>query len=303
MRLAFLGLGRMGSGIAGRLVAGGFSLTVWNRTPEKTAPLVAAGALAALTPEAAVAGADLVLTSLLDDASVTALFAPGARTFEALRPGAIHLCVTTISPDCADALAALHAGHGTAFVSGPVVGRPDAAAAGGLLVLLAGDAAAVDAVEPVCRSFAQHVVRIPGTAGAANKQKLCLNFFAIAAIEAMSECLTLADKLGASRSFTAAFLGQAFALPALKQYVERLASGNVDGSDGFTMAAGRKDVGLMLDAAHRAGCPLEIADIIADKMQAALDGGMAADDWSAIQDVGRQRAGLQPARSVARGQG
>jgi 3-hydroxyisobutyrate dehydrogenase-like beta-hydroxyacid dehydrogenase len=301
MQIAFLGLGKMGSAIAARVLAAGYPLHVWNRSPGKAEPLAGLGAQAALSPAAAVAEADVVMTSLLDDASLTTLFDPSAPVLAAMKPGAIHLCLTTISPGCADALAALHAAHGTAFVSGPVVGRPDAAAAGTLVVLLSGDGTSIAAVEPLCRAFAQRVVPIPGSAGAANKQKLCINFFAIASIEAMSECFTLVDKLGASRSFTAAFLAQAYALPALKGYVERLNTRDVDGSNGFTMAAGRKDIGLMLDAARDAGCPLELGEIIAAKMQAALDQGMATDDWSAIQEIGRQRAGLEPAGSAVVG--
>ena len=127
-KVAFIGLGKMGTGMARRIVRMGHDLTVWNRTAAKAKPLVAAGAKLELSVEAAVGEADIVITSLMDDASVLRLANDVLLT--AMKPGAIHLCVTTISPSCGDQLRALHADAGTRYVSGPVVGRPDAAAAG-----------------------------------------------------------------------------------------------------------------------------------------------------------------------------
>ncbi len=292
MNISFLGIGNMGSGMARCLLRARRPLTIWNRSPEKAAPLVAEGARLATTPQEAVADAEVVITSLMDDASVRDLFGPPGDLLLALRPGAIHLCVTTISPECADALEVAHAAHGSAFVSGPVLGRPDAAAAGKLVQFLAGDPAAIARVEPLCRSFAEVIVPLGPRPGSANRQKLCMNFLVIAMIEAMAESYTLADSLGASRAVLARFLDLTFAVPALKQYAARLFERNTDGAGGFAMTAGRKDVGLIRAAARAARCPVDIADVVAGKMDEAIDQGMATADWSAIQEIGRRRAGL-----------
>jgi 3-hydroxyisobutyrate dehydrogenase-like beta-hydroxyacid dehydrogenase len=292
MKIAFLGLGNMGSGIASRIVAAGHPLIVWNRTPAKAEPLVRMGAQLAKTPEAAVAEGEIVMSSLMDDASVRNMFDTSGAVFAALRPGATHLCVTTISPGCAEWLEDTHKERGVFYVSGPVLGRPDAAKAGKLVEFLSGNREAIERVEPICRAFAERLVPIPGPVSAANKQKLCANFYLIAFIEAMSEVYTLADKLGASRQIMAEIFDQTFASPALKQYAARLFQRNTDGREGFAMTAGAKDVGLILDAAHEAKCPLELGEIIQAKMRSALEQGMSNVDWSAIQEISRQRAGL-----------
>src|SRR5271165_2005101 len=126
-KVAFIGLGNMGAGMAGRILGMGHDLTVWNRTPAKANSLVADGARLAPSPAAAVKEADVVITSLMDDASVLEMVE--GVLLKAMKAGAVHLCATTISPDCADTLSGLHGKAGTRYVSGPVVGRPDAAAA------------------------------------------------------------------------------------------------------------------------------------------------------------------------------
>jgi len=290
MNIAFLGLGNMGSGMAHCLLRAGLPLRVWNRTADKMVPFEHAGAVACASPAAAVEGAELVISSLMDDASVRAVF---ADLFTKMAPNAIHLCVTTISPTCADWLAERHPAHWTRYVSGPVVGRPDAAAQGNLLQFLSGDASAIDEVQPVCKAFAATLVPIPGPASVANKQKLCVNFFIVSLIEVMAECLTFAEKSGASREIMTQFFERSFAHPGLKGYARRMMERTIDGAGGFSMRGGLKDVSLMLDAANRAECPLDLAEAIQGKMQESIARGLADADWSAIQEVTRARAGLE----------
>jgi len=293
MKIAFLGLGRMGSGMAVRLAgAAKHTLTVWNRSPDKAEPFAQKGIAVATDPVAAVRDADLVVTSLLDDASLEAIFHAGSPALLAMKPRAIHLCVTTISAARANRLQTLHAESGTRYVSGPVLGRPDAAASGELVEFLAGDASAIAEAEPICRAFAIRIVPFPGPAGAANNQKLCANFFLAAVIEAMGECFTLADCLGVSREAQRLIFAQSFAMPALKSYAERLYARDADGSTGFSMTAGLKDLRLIRAAAEGANCPVEIADAIVAKMAAAITDGMADKDWSSVQEITRKRAGL-----------
>jgi len=275
--------------MAHRLLRAGYPLRVWNRSPEKLIPLERAGAVAYSSPASAVEDAHLVISSLMDDESVRSVF---GELLTKMAPNAIHLCVTTISPTCADWLAEQHAAHGTRYVSGPVVGRPDAAASGTLLQFLSGDATAVEEVQPVCKAFASTLVPIPGPASLANQQKLCVNFFIVSLIEVMAECLTFAEKSGASREIMTQFFERSFAHPGLKGYARRMMDRDIEGAGGFSMRGGLKDVTLMLDAANRAGCPLDLAALIQGKMRDSIARGLADADWSAIQEATRARAGL-----------
>jgi len=269
------------------LLRAGHTLRVWNRSREKMTPLVEAGAQGCASPEDAVRGAPIVISSLMDDGSVRAVF---ADLFAKMAPGSIHLCATTISPACADWLTEQHHAHRGRYVSGPVVGRPDAAAKGALLQFLSGDADAIEEIQPLCEAFASTLLPIPGPARAANLQKLCVNFFAISLIEAMAECYTFAEKAGASGTIMAQFLENAFAHPALRSYARRLLDRNLDATGGFSMRGGLKDVQLMLGAARQADCPLDLAEIIERKMQDCIAHGLGDADWSAIQEATRSRA-------------
>ncbi len=282
----------MGSGMAHCLLRAGYPLRVWNRNAAKMAAFEAAGAVACASPLEAIKGTQIVFSSLMDDASIRAVFGGPEGVIAHLPPHVIHVCVTTISASCADWLAEQHQAHGSRYVSGPVIGRPDAAAEGSLVQLLAGDASAIAEVEPISKAFASMVLPMAGPASVANSQKLCANFFIISLIEVMAECLTFAEKTGASAEMMTQFFDRSFALPGLKGYAQRLFARNTDGSGGFGMRGGLKDVRLMLAAAKRADCPLDLAALIEGKMEECLARGLENADWSAIQEVTRARAGL-----------
>jgi 3-hydroxyisobutyrate dehydrogenase-like beta-hydroxyacid dehydrogenase len=302
MEVAFLGLGNMGSGMANCLLKAGHTVRVWNRTAEKMALLVKAGAVACESAVDAAKNVPVVFSCLMDDKSIQNVFGGPALSeidqrfsdgvIAHMAPAAIHVCVTTISPQCADWLAERHAANGSRYVSGPVLGRPDAAAAGTLLQFLAGDASAVEEVQPVCKAFANTFVPLAGPARVANSQKLCANFFIVSLVEVFAECYTFAEKTGASKEVMAQFFERAFAHPGLQGYARRMKDRVTDGKGGFSMRGGLKDVRLMLDAARNAGCPLEIAELVQGKMSVAMERGLADADWSAIQQVTRTRAGL-----------
>jgi 3-hydroxyisobutyrate dehydrogenase-like beta-hydroxyacid dehydrogenase len=292
MNIAFLGLGNMGSAMAHRLLLASHPLRVWNRSADKMAPFVAAGASAHPSPAAAAQDAELVFSSLMDDNSLRAVFDGPDGVIVKMLPNAIHLCLTTISPTCADWLAERHRAQGSRYVSGPVVGRPDAAAQGTLLEFLAGDSSAIEEVQSVCKAFASTLIPMAGPASIANSQKLCVNFFIISLIEAMAECLTFAEKSGASPEIMTQFFERCFAHPGLKGYAHRLKEQNIDGTGGFSLRGGLKDVRLMLDAANRVACPLDLANVIQGKMLECMERGLGAADWSAILEATRARAGL-----------
>lgn len=293
MNVAFIGLGNMGSAIAGCVLKAGHELTVWNRTAAKTESLAARGAKVASSPAQAVRDAEVVITSLMDDKSVVDVVKAAEGILAGLKPGAVHICVTTISPDCAEELAGLHAGHGSHFVAGPVVGRPDAAAAGQLTSLLAGDAKAVEMVTPVCRSYSTAIKVVSSRPAVASSLKLCINYNLISMIEMIGETYVLAEKCGVPLEAMRDFYQESlFAHPALKMYAEKLRARDFGGRGGFVMKGGLKDVSLMISTAGSAGVQLEIGQIAKRKLEAGIAAGMGETDWSAIYEITRNEAGL-----------
>ncbi len=293
MNVAFIGLGNMGAGIASCIQKAGYDLTVWNRTAAKAKPLLETGARGKASPREAAAEADVVITSLMDDKSVLETVRGGDGILVGMKPGAIHLCVTTISPGCADELLALHEGYGSRYVSGPVVGRPDAAAEGQLMTFLAGDPRAVQAVTPVCRSYAKVVSEISDKPRIANCMKLCINFNAVAMLELIGETYVFAEKCGVPLERVRDFYQQAaFAHPAFKMYAEKIRARDFGGRGGFVMKGGLKDVQLMQETADSVGARLEICSIVARKLKLGIESGMGETDWSAFYEISRREASL-----------
>jgi len=293
MKVAFIGLGNMGSGIAECVLNGGFDLTVWNRTASKMEPLVAKGARSAASLKEAVTDADVVITSLMDDKSIIENVGAEGGILSGMKPGAVHVCVTTISPRCADELEEMHHLHGSHYISGPVVGRPDAAASGQLLTYLGGDEDAIRIVTPVCQSYAQQVIAISDQPRIANCMKLCINFNVVALIELMGETYAFAEKCGLPLEFMRDFYQQAaFTHPALRMYAEKIRARDFAGRGGFVMTAGLKDVQLMLSTAEAVDADLEVGHIVKRKLEAGIAAGMGETDWSAFYEITRHESGL-----------
>src|SRR5271166_1733037 len=130
MKVGFLGLGKMGTPMALRLLAAGHELRVWNRTEGRTEPLLREGAIAAATPAEAELGADAVVTMLFDDAANEEVIYGANGLMDALAPGSLHISCSTISVALSERLTAEHARRGVDFVAAPVFGRPEIAEQG-----------------------------------------------------------------------------------------------------------------------------------------------------------------------------
>lgn len=157
MRIGFLGLGTMGTPMALRLVAAGHELSVWNRTEERTKPLLHEGAIAAATPAEAELGADAVISMLLDDAAYEEVLFGVYRLVDVLSPGVLHVVCGTVSAGLAERLAAEHASRAVDLVGAPVFGGPGDAAEGRLWVVAAGKDGAVERARPLLEAFARGI--------------------------------------------------------------------------------------------------------------------------------------------------
>ena len=194
----------------------------------------------------------------MDDKSVLDVVQAGDGVLAGMRPDAVHACVTTISPECADELESLHRGHGSFYVSAPVAGRPDAAASGRLASFLGGPANAVERLMPACKSYSTSVTVISERPRIANVMKLAVNYNVISTIELISQSYIFAEKCGLPLEHLRDFYQQLwFAHPAPKMYAEKLLKRDFAGRGGFVMTGGLKDVRLMLSTATEAGTKLE----------------------------------------------
>ncbi len=288
-KVAMIGLGRMGSGIAANIAKHGADLVVWNRTASKIAPLLTMGARPAGSAKEAAAAADIVATSLMDDQSILATLQGEEGILAGLKPGGVHLCVATISPDFADELTRIHSEHGSYYVSGPVVGRPNAALAGELVSYLAGHRAAMDQAQEVARYYSKAVHVVGETARTANVIKLCINYSVVSVIEIIGEVYALAEKSGADPAVINEFFQSAFAHPALKNYGNKILSRDFPSEGGFALSGGRKDVTLMLRTAKQCGVELDIGNVVLNKMNAAVEEGMSEMDWSVFTEFTKGR--------------
>lgn len=288
LSVACIGLGRMGCGIAANIRKHGFPLTVYNRTSEKANAFVSAGCVSARTPREAAAAAEIVVTNLMDDTSVLDMMTGENGILAGMRPGSIHIGTTTISPNLATRLAAMHAAHGSHYIAGPVAGRPDAAAAGKLFSFVAGEPEAIERSHPVISAYADRIIPMGTDPAVANSMKLVGNFMVASIIELIGQVYVFAEKRGVDPAIVTGMFKQF--MPATSEYVDRISSRNF-GNAGFTLDGGLKDITLILAAAGEVNAPLPYASILRDKCLAAQARGMSQLDWSALTEISRINAG------------
>ena len=286
MRIGFIGLGQMGGAIAANLIKAGHEVTVWNRSADKTNALVDAGAARAARPVDAAQG-DLVMTMLADDRAVEGVvFGEGGI----VGAPALHVGHSTISIALADQLAA-DSGTG-GYVSAPVFGRPPAAAAGKLFVVAAGVEAALDRCELVFADIGQRTFRIGDKPSAANLVKLSGNFMIMAAVEAMAEAMTLAEKGGVDRQTLLEVLtGTLFGAPIYHIYGEILLEDRFRPA-GFAAPLGLKDMTLADTAATSLGAPMPLLGIVRDHLRSVIATEGPDIDWAGIALAVRKSAKL-----------
>jgi 3-hydroxyisobutyrate dehydrogenase-like beta-hydroxyacid dehydrogenase len=292
MKIAFLGLGQMGAAIAANLLKTGNPLTVWNRSPERAQALVAAGATLAATPGAAAQGAEVVFSMLADDKAVEAVLDGPDGLLEGLAAGALHVSHSTIAVATAERLAALHADRGQHYLSAPVFGRPDVAAAAKLSIVTAGDPADIDRAEPLLKAIGQRIYRVGDTPSAANLVKLGGNFMICAAIEAMAEAAALVRKGGiGADTFLDVVTGALFDVPVYRNYGAMIAADRFVPA-GFTAPLGLKDLRLAGEAAEAQGVAMPLLDLMQDHLRETIAEQGEAVDWSAIGRTVARKAGL-----------
>ena len=290
MKVGLIGLGNMGSGMASSLLKGGHDVTVYNRTPSKAQALVGQGARYAAQVADACRG-DAVITMLADDVAVESVVFGDAGVIKNLARGAIHISSSTISVTLSEKMAAEHAASGQWFVSAPVFGRPEAAAAAKLFITAAGAPDAVDACMPIFESIGQRTFRFGDNAPDANLIKLCGNFLISSVIEALGEALALVGKAGLDQHQYVDFLTSTlFNAPVYKTYGGLIADKKFVPA-GFAAPLGFKDNRLVLAAAEKLRVPLPLASLIYNRFLTLLARGGESLDWSAFSQLAAEDSG------------
>ncbi|MGH9514574.1 MAG: NAD(P)-dependent oxidoreductase [Terriglobales bacterium] len=291
MKVGFIGLGNMGSGMAASLLKAAHEVTVYNRTPDKAKPLVEKGARKAASVADACKG-DVVITMLADDSAVEGIVFGDAGMIESLGKGAIHISASTISVALADKLTAEHAKRGQRFVSAPVFGRPESAASAKLFIVAAGPEDAVDDCAPLFDAMGQKTFRFGDKPSSANLVKVSGNFLIASTIEMLAEAMALVAKGGLDQHQYLDFLTSTlFSAPIHKTYGTLIADKKFKPA-GFAAPLGLKDARLALAAGDSLRVPLPLANLVRDRFLTLLARGDKTLDWSAISMLAAEDAGL-----------
>jgi 3-hydroxyisobutyrate dehydrogenase-like beta-hydroxyacid dehydrogenase len=293
MKVGFIGLGNMGTGMARNLINAGHDLTVYNRTRSRAEPFASLGAKIADTPAEAAVKRDVLITMLADDAAVeNVIFSPG-NAIDALPAGAVHISTSTISVALSRKLAESHRERQQHYLAAPVFGRPEAAAAAKLFIVVAGGAEQIQRCQALFDAIGQKTFKLGEEAHTANVIKLGGNFLLSTVIESLGEAFAFSLKFGVDAEvFLEILTNSLFPSPVYKGYGSMIAS-DVFEPAGFKLPLGFKDNRLVLAAAEEAAVPMPMASLVHDRFLAALAQGLSESDWAGIARISYLEAGLR----------
>ena len=287
-RVGLAGLGRMGSALAGRLLGAGLALTVWNRTPARAEPVLAAGAAWAETAADLAARCDVVLTSLTDDRAVEEVYLGERGLLAGARPDTLCVEMSTIRTATILRLAPLVAARGARLVDAPVSGTPEPARQGQLLVMVGGAAEDVERARPVLATFSRRIVHL-GPTGAGTTMKLVLNMPMAIYWASLGEALAMGGRHGLSlEQMLDVILDSQVALPALRARAAVLLGAAHEVA--FDLAGVHKDLRAMIANAQAAGVATPTADGALAEYAAALAAGHGARDFTFLMPFLMQAA-------------
>jgi 3-hydroxyisobutyrate dehydrogenase-like beta-hydroxyacid dehydrogenase len=291
MKLGFIGLGRMGAGMATNLLKAGHEVTVYNRSSGKAQALSALGANVA-TRVSDACRAEAVITMLANDDAVQSIVFDDGGILASAGTGTVHISMSTIGVGLSARLAVAHAGARQRFIAAPVFGRPEAAASAQLYIVSAGERAAVDGCASLFSAMGQKMFYLGVEPPAANLIKLSGNFLIASVIESLGEAMALIGKAGIDqRTYLDLLTSTLFNVPVYKNYGGLIVERKFEPA-GFAAPLGLKDIGLMLAAAGELRVPMPVASLLHDRLLTLVARGGEALDWSAISSLSAADAGL-----------
>ena len=289
-RIGFAGMGTMGAAMAANLARAGFPLTVWNRTPGRTAALLELGATEAADPAALAAASDIVVTCVRDSPDVEAVvFGPDGLA-GGFRPGSLLVDCSTISPAAARSLATRLEDGDVRMLDAPVSGGSEGAVNGTLTIMVGGEAGDLERARPVLEAMGKTITHL-GPVGAGQITKAVNQVILAGTYLGVAEGIVLALKSGVDpQQVVAALLGG-----AAGSWVLQNRSGRMIDDDyplGFKLELHRKDLAIALDLARDAGATLPVAALAASLEDGLVAQGHGEDDNSALARAVRQLSGL-----------
>jgi 3-hydroxyisobutyrate dehydrogenase-like beta-hydroxyacid dehydrogenase len=292
VRVAVLGLGKMGEPIARRLLDAGHALSVWNRTPGRGAALADAGAEMLSTPREAWEAADVCVTMVLDDAALLGVTTGDGGLLTAGDEGRVLVDMSTVSPKASREVAEAAVRAGVGYLRAPVSGNPSVVEAGNLGIMVSGDEQVFRQVEEMLRDIGPNVFYV-GSGEEARILKLALNLMIAGNAQLIAEALVLGEAHGLDRARMLEVMGaSAVGSPFVKYKTAALLQDDYAAS--FTGYAMWKDLSLALAAAHEAHAPLPVTATIQQLVEGCIGAGWGELDLMALLPRLRREAGLDP---------
>ena len=292
MNIGFIGLGRMGQGMAGRLASAGHNLQVYDPVPDQTTGLVEAGAVAVDSIAAVTMGREVVISMLPSDAVLANVLDGESGLLKNMPPTCLHMAMGTHGIPAIQRATAAHDSAGQVLIACPVLGRPDLAADGLLTLVPGGPADAIESVRPLLARMGKQTFDVGPVQQAAAAVKIANNFVLGCAIETMGEAFALVEKLGVEPAlFFEVLLQGLFGAPAYKVYGKMIVDEAWEGR-GATAVIGLKDADLALEAAAAADMPLPSTHIWRDHLAKAIERGEGALDWAVMAREQARASGL-----------
>jgi 3-hydroxyisobutyrate dehydrogenase-like beta-hydroxyacid dehydrogenase len=300
MEIGVVGLGHMGTAIATRLIEAGHDVTVYNRTASKAEALLAKGAMLAHEPEGTASG-DIVITMLADDQALESVLFGDQKNGDGSEgliahqgKGTIHVSMSTISVRLSRRIDSASTALGKKFISAPVMGRPDVAQRGELVVMAAGDGKLIKKSMDVFDAIGKETHIIGEHPEQANIAKLAANFMISSMIETFSEAFALVRKNGIDHHVFLDIMAKGFfASPIYEKYGKLIANGKFK-TGAFTVRLQEKDTRLALEAAIESQVPMPFASVIENAFLTAIGTGKGDLDPCAISEVALENAGIEP---------
>jgi 3-hydroxyisobutyrate dehydrogenase-like beta-hydroxyacid dehydrogenase len=292
MKVGFIGLGRMGQGMAGRILGAGHELAVFDVVAAATKPLADAGARVAPTVEALARSSDIVVSMLVHDAAIRDVALSETGLCAALKPGAIHILMGTHGVAAVRELEARHTAAGQTLVAAPVLGRPDLAASGQLGLVVGGPEAAVSQCMPLLEVMGRRIFSAGPKPESASAIKLANNAVLGCAMVAMAEGFSLVRKYGVEpQVFQDVMTEGLFSAPAYKIYGQKMVDESFD-QVGSPISVGLKDARLIAEASNLAGVPLPSHNVYLDRLVGATAHGDGERDQAVLGREQARAAGL-----------
>ena len=270
-RVAVLGLGKMGSGIAWSILRSGRTVIVWNRTKEKAKPLLDAGAIWADNPAEAAAQVDAVISMLSDDIASKKIWLGENGAMACMKHGAFVIECSTLSLDHVRKLSNAANQFNLQYIDCPVTGIPDVAAQGQITLLVGTSKENLEKCTPLLQTFSK-TIRYFGEIGTGTGYKLMINLMGAVQIAALAEGIAMAEKLGLNmETVITSIETSAAASPQVIRYVRKMAEKNISSDPAFTISLRHKDAAYAMMLSDKINAPSKLGGVAKDWFAAAKE--------------------------------